>query len=237
MKKPALVMMLGLLVSCGEQVPDTTSRPAPPAVQEEVTEPEADLEVLLVGVPSVLGRTLARAESALGSRNLQMTTTEKFSGEKAGSILNQIPRAGTELEEGETVEVVVAKPLPRIPDVIGNRLGAAVRSLENLGYGVSIRKEVSSLPAGSVISQSPSGNVESRPGRLVTIVVAKAAPAPAPAQSSNCTAGYSPCLPPASDYDCSGGSGDGPEYTGYVTVTGSDPYGLDSDGDGAGCES
>lgn len=51
-----------------------------------------------------------------------------------------------------------------------------------------------------------------------------------------CTSGYSPCLPPASDYDCSGGTGDGPEYTGYVTVTGSDPYGLDADGDGAGCE-
>jgi hypothetical protein len=33
-----------------------------------------------------------------------------------------------------------------------------------------------------------------------------------------------------------GGSGDGPEYTGPVQVVGSDPYGLDSDGDGYGCE-
>ena len=54
--------------------------------------------------------------------------------------------------------------------------------------------------------------------------------------SGNCTPGYSPCLPPASDYDCSGGGGDGPKYTGRVQVTGSDPYGLDSDGDGVGCE-
>ena len=45
-----------------------------------------------------------------------------------------------------------------------------------------------------------------------------------------------PALPPASDYDCAGGSGNGPEYTGFVTVTGSDPYGLDTDGDGVGCE-
>lgn len=52
----------------------------------------------------------------------------------------------------------------------------------------------------------------------------------------NCTPGYSPCLPPASDYDCAGGSGNGPAYTGTVRVTGSDPYGLDSDGDGFGCE-
>ena len=52
----------------------------------------------------------------------------------------------------------------------------------------------------------------------------------------HCTSGYKPCLHPASDYDCSGGSGDGPRYTGTVRVTGSDPYDLDSDNDGYGCE-
>jgi hypothetical protein len=45
------------------------------------------------------------------------------------------------------------------------------------------------------------------------------------------------CLDPnASDYDCAGGSGDGPEYTGRVEIVGSDHYGLDADGDGLGCE-
>lgn len=47
---------------------------------------------------------------------------------------------------------------------------------------------------------------------------------------------YNPCLPPASDYDCEGGSGNGPAYTGMVEVTGTDIYGLDADGDGIGCE-
>jgi hypothetical protein len=65
---------------------------------------------------------------------------------------------------------------------------------------------------------------------------AEAAAAIAETEES-CTDGYDPCLPPAADYDCENGTGDGPAYTGYVTVTGSDPYGLDSDGDGAGCES
>jgi hypothetical protein len=53
--------------------------------------------------------------------------------------------------------------------------------------------------------------------------------------SSNCQ-GYDPCLRPGSDVDCAGGSGDGPRYTGFVQVTGDDPYGLDRDGDGTGCE-
>lgn len=57
----------------------------------------------------------------------------------------------------------------------------------------------------------------------------------------NCTSGYSPCLVyhGGADYDCAGGSGDGPYYTepGVVySVTGSDPYGLDADNDGRGCE-
>jgi hypothetical protein len=52
-----------------------------------------------------------------------------------------------------------------------------------------------------------------------------------------CNPNYSGCLDPlASDYDCEGGSGDGPLYTGTVEVTGYDEYGLDSNGDGIGCE-
>lgn len=57
---------------------------------------------------------------------------------------------------------------------------------------------------------------------------------------SNCTPGYSPCLVDyGGDYDCFGGGGDGPRYTkpGVVyRVTGSDPYRLDADHDGLGCE-
>ncbi len=57
--------------------------------------------------------------------------------------------------------------------------------------------------------------------------------------ASACDSNYSgACLDPyASDYDCEGGSGNGPLYTGPVSVVGEDHYGLDSDGDGSGCES
>ena len=68
------------------------------------------------------------------------------------------------------------------------------------------------------------------------------ASAPPRAQASSpaaaaCTPGYSPCIPPGPDVDCAGGSGNGPRYVqGPIIVTGSDPYGLDSDHDGIGCE-
>jgi hypothetical protein len=57
---------------------------------------------------------------------------------------------------------------------------------------------------------------------------------------SSCDSSYEgACLDPnASDYDCEGGSGDGPKYVdGPITVVGDDHFDLDRDGDGVGCES
>jgi hypothetical protein len=64
-------------------------------------------------------------------------------------------------------------------------------------------------------------------------------PSPSPPPSSSCDANYQgACLDPyAVDYDCLGGSGDGPRYTGRVVGVGYDHYGLDAEGDGIGCES
>jgi len=44
------------------------------------------------------------------------------------------------------------------------------------------------------------------------------------------------CLKIGVDYDCVGGSGDGPYYIGLVEVVGYDEYRLDYDHDGLGCE-
>jgi hypothetical protein len=61
----------------------------------------------------------------------------------------------------------------------------------------------------------------------------------APASAPRCHPSYTgACLDPdASDYDCAGGTGDGPKYVdGPVNVVGPDEYGLDRDHDGIGCE-
>lgn len=61
----------------------------------------------------------------------------------------------------------------------------------------------------------------------------------AKAETAKCDPNYEgACLNPDSpDYDCAGGSGDGPDYTGPVRSVGSDPFDLDRDGDGLACES
>jgi hypothetical protein len=68
---------------------------------------------------------------------------------------------------------------------------------------------------------------------------ARAAAAATPPTNSapNCTPGYDPCIPPGPDVDCAGGTGNGPRYVqGPITVTGNDPYRLDADHNGIGCE-
>ena len=62
-------------------------------------------------------------------------------------------------------------------------------------------------------------------------------PEPTPAPQQNCHPSYSGCLKAdASDYDCAGGSGNGPYYTNKVRVLGPDVFDLDRDHDGWGCE-
>ncbi len=61
---------------------------------------------------------------------------------------------------------------------------------------------------------------------------------PLSAAAQGCDPNYAgACVPIASDVDCAGGSGNGPEYVrGPVRVVGRDIYGLDRDNDGIGCE-
>ena len=63
---------------------------------------------------------------------------------------------------------------------------------------------------------------------------------PPPAAASNCDPAYPDnCLRDGiGDYDCAGGSGNGPNYVqGPLKVLPPDPFRLDADGNGVGCES
>lgn len=145
--------------------------------------------------------------------------------------------------EDKVAALKAEEPAPRL---VGSTAAEALKVIRSNDWEPEVKRKVTaSVPAGTVLSQTPKPGTMLVPGEEVTLVVAKAPPPPPEpssggggdgSSSANCTSGYSPCLPPAPDYDCAGGSGDGPKYTGTVTVTGSDPYDLDSDGDGVGCE-
>jgi hypothetical protein len=201
-----------------DSIPVTTSGAAPTAT-----------------VPDVTGMDRAAARRLLLEAGLGVEIAVEFTDDvPAGEVVRQAPAPNVVVNKGDVVRLYVAHPLPAIPRVVGKSLAQARRILKHAGFGVGdVRKQASSEPKGTVISQTPSAGSRANPGRRVNLVVAEAGGG---GGSTNCTPGYSPCLPPASDYDCAGGSGDGPKYTGLVRVTGSDPYDLDSDNDGYGCE-
>lgn len=212
--------------------PIETASPTPsPTPQPSPTPPPVET----ARVPKAIGEPSDTARSRLEAAGFDVSVETKLTdAARPGTVLRQSESPGSRVEVGDTITLTVARPLPKIPNVVGKTLANAKRTLKNAGFEVGkVTQQTSSKRKGTVISQSPAAKTSARLGREVSLVTAKPAPEPV----SNCTSGYSPCLPPASDYDCAGGSGDGPKYVnGTVQVTGSDPYGLDSDNDGVGCE-
>lgn len=218
--------------------------------------------VLLVGIG--MGRASMGNEAASLRTSLAQALDENASSQaqvvsmranviemrqENGSLTDNLYSLESQLDRVQSrIEFMQSKrPLPSLAGMSVGRLKGLA---DKMDWKVVVAREVSSQPPGTIISQSPAVGATVHEGSTIHIVVAKAPPPPpkpAPPSSpdtttdsgggSGCTPGYSPCLPPAPDYDCAGGTGDGPKYTGTVMVTGSDPYGLDSDGDGVGCES
>jgi len=214
----------------------TTASPAT-AVPPTVSQPPKTPKVI---VPDVVGLDSQSAAKRLRRLGLTLGPVSKqYSHQKPGTVIHLSIHVGGKVEEGTTVSAVVAKPFPTVPNVVGLSAPQAASKLKAAGYSVRITKQSSSQATGTVIGVSPRSGTELLPGKTITLTVAKKIPQqtqPAPA----CTPGYSPCLPIGpSDYDCAGGSGDGPAYTApgvTYRVTGYDPYGLDADNDGYGCE-
>jgi PASTA domain len=136
-----------------------------------------------------------------------------------------------------------------VPRLVGMRLASARDSLADRGLAAKVSYESTArYPAGTVISQSHKAGADLLPDSIITLVVARtpppppstAPPAPPPtAPPQNCHDSYQgACLTVGiGDYDCAGGSGNGPNYVeGTVRVVGPDEFGLDRDGDGLGCE-
>jgi hypothetical protein len=237
-----VIVVVVLLIIAGatnpeEATDEAATRPTAEATTSPTPSPTPSPTIAEVVVPDVEGEGVKAATKALEAEDLTVVVRSKLTDTvREGIVLSQSVAPGATLEAGRSVVLVVAEALPTIPNVVGDKLAAARRTLEDRGFEVRVKRETSSQPKDTVIRQSPAGGTSARPGRTVLLVVAKPAPTSS-GGSSDCTPGYSPCIPPGPDVDCAGGSGDGPRYvSGPISVTGSDPYGLDGDNDGVGCE-
>lgn len=98
------------------------------------------------------------------------------------------------------------------------------------------RDAAAELMRRGLTEQECRNRVNMETAAIVGIAAVATGVAVAAACSNGCAApSYTPTAGP--DRDCAGGSGDGPIYVqGPVWVGSYDPYHLDADGDGLGCE-
>jgi hypothetical protein len=242
----ATFLLIGVIGSIGDASDDrvmtatspaASSTPSPSPSPEQTAAP-APAPAPTTKVPDVTGQSATSAERDLKRASLLVTTDTKYSHAPAGTVIRQSIAGGERTNEGHVITLVVARAYPTVPSVLGDHVPAARNLLQDRGYDVRVSKQISSQPAGTIIGTNPDPGTEVLPGRTITLIVAKPAPSTGTGGGGSCHPSYTgACLDPnASDYDCAGGSGDGPKYTGLVHVVGPDVFGLDADGDGVGCE-
>jgi len=196
-----------------------------------------------VELPELAGNSRDQIETLAEERGWDLTVKQKESAQSPGTVLSQSPKPGFLMSLGAPLTIMVAKPLPpKMPNLVGKKQKDAEATAQKNGWQLSIKKEVSSQPPGTIIRQTPAPGTFMRGTASLTVVIAKAPPKEQSGGSSpgsNCDPNYGgACLTPGiGDYDCAGGSGNGPNYVyGTVRVIGYDIYDLDRDGDGYGCE-
>lgn len=133
----------------------------------------------LIKVENVVGKKQSSAADMLKGQGFEVTVVEIHSESTAKDIvISQTPSAGSSQTKGTRIVINVSKgkePI-KVQNMTNKTLAAAKNTLESLGFVISTSEEYSDaspyVPAGSVISQSPSGGTAFR-GDMIALVVSK----------------------------------------------------------------
>lgn len=106
--------------------------------------------------------------------NIQIIKEEEKLSEKyeAGKIIEQTPKAGRNVKEGQKVNVVVSSGLKvsKVPDVVGKNKDDAEKELKDAGFEVNlIKKFDDSVAEDKVISTSPGPDEEAMLGSTIKV--------------------------------------------------------------------
>ncbi|HEY7667126.1 MAG TPA: Stk1 family PASTA domain-containing Ser/Thr kinase [Actinomycetota bacterium] len=130
-----------------------------------------------VVVPNVVGLLLDKATERLQDAGLIVGDVTKRASATArvDEVLSQSPVNGETLNEGDPVDLVIAKEVPTVlvPDVTELTLAdaqAALRAVK-LELGTTTQAPSDTIPVGQIISQSPEAQTEVPEGTEVNVVV------------------------------------------------------------------
>lgn len=136
---------------------------------------DSSSSAVLVEVPSVIGKPVADATTALTGLGFKVETTSATNEDQpAGNVFDQNPVRGAKVEKGSTVTLTVsagAEAVP-VPDVIGSQVDEARRLLS--GQGFTVREEAipdETAPVGEVVDQKPGPSQDAPRGSEVVLQV------------------------------------------------------------------
>ncbi|MBK9740678.1 MAG: Stk1 family PASTA domain-containing Ser/Thr kinase [Actinobacteria bacterium] len=132
-------------------------------------------------VPAVKGKQQDQAAALITSANLAVGEVTQAFDDKvdAGSVISSTPKAGASVKPGTPVALVVSKgpkPVP-VPDVAGQKAGAAKAALADAGLKSDVTQKYSESVADNVvISVKPKAGTVIDSGTRVSLVVSKGPP-------------------------------------------------------------
>jgi eukaryotic-like serine/threonine-protein kinase len=132
-----------------------------------------------VSVPNVIGQPIATASSLLQAQHLKVSPTYVDSTEPANTVIDQSPKPGTTAGEGSVVSLTVSNgpKTSTVPDVTSLDLGTAQQTLHDSGFRAQVIYQNTTDPQsdGLVLSETPVGGTQLKPGTAVTLTVGRLA--------------------------------------------------------------
>ena len=174
-----------------------------------------------VQVPNVTGKQFADASNDLIGQGLKVARKDVPSGQAAGVVTDQNPKAFIKVGPGAPVTLSVSIGKLPIPDVRGQKYADAVRSLNNQSWSVNptpiIVPTTDQAKDGTVADESPAANTLFPQSQQITLSVFAFQPPPSPtptptptaspSQSSASSASSSASTPASSSSARGGGNG------------------------------
>ena len=161
-------MLSGLVISseyeCGEKVPEGT------VLHIKISKGSAPF-----AMPQMVGLEEGAARVKLEESGLMVQVEYEYSASvEEGKVIRQSVPDGTDVQRGAKITIVVSSGgrLVVVDNVVGRTQEEAIKTLEKQGFAVYVRENTDeTVPAGSVISQSPDGSSSQKEGSTITIFV------------------------------------------------------------------
>lgn len=128
-----------------------------------------------VTLPDVSGMSEDEATQELEALGLTVDIQREYDSDVAkGKATRTVPSNGEQADKGSEVQLFISRGPKQVevPDVVGQDVDAATKTLEEAGFEVTTTEDNSSEEEGQVLKQSPGSGEEADEGAKVKLTVA-----------------------------------------------------------------